>query len=336
MGPAGRFYIMVSAALQWFLNKAVLNLMGEEISFKTLLPTSGFFDGFQRSTSKEQAVWLWSFLGTSVMMNKEDAQGHACVDEGSTAACSYCEYMGRGITWTCHSTAWKPQAHKAIVPGVLWQCLEISSEEFAAHPFWRSAQAPLHSCLRGSGGGMYRGICTSLCNCLGFKSIFPAGCIWPWLFICLLASSAEMKSYQLLSSINQMGSFPKTLGSCFPFKPAAVMGFCWLVDYCLCCAGSLVSGGRAYGKESGAISMSLKVFLALAVCWQQGLFPLIFCASLHSMGLFPVLTYRVALQPSHPSLLFLVLTTGSSLSINSFLLMFTPLKNNLMKEVSLL
>lgn len=85
-------------------------------------------------------------------------------------------------------------------------------------------------------------------------------------FICLLASSAEMKSYQLLSSVNQMGSFPKTLGSCFPFKPSAVMGFCWLADYCLCCAGSLVSGGGAYGKESGAISMSLKVFLALAVC----------------------------------------------------------------------
>lgn len=85
-------------------------------------------------------------------------------------------------------------------------------------------------------------------------------------FFCLLASSAEMKSYQLLSSINRMGSFPKTLGSCFPFKPAAVMGFCWLADCCLCSAGSLVSGGGADGKESGAISMSLKVFLALAVC----------------------------------------------------------------------
>lgn len=50
--------MVVAAASQWFLYKAVWNLMGEEIPFKNLLPTSGFFDGFQRSTSKEQAVCL--------------------------------------------------------------------------------------------------------------------------------------------------------------------------------------------------------------------------------------------------------------------------------------
>lgn len=75
-----------------------------------------------------------------------------------------------------------------------------------------------------------------------------------------------MKSYQLLPSINQMASFPKTLGFCFPFKPAAVMGFFWLVDCCLSCAGSLMCLGVAYEKESAAVSVSLKVFLVLAVC----------------------------------------------------------------------
>lgn len=85
-------------------------------------------------------------------------------------------------------------------------------------------------------------------------------------YIYLLASSAEMKSYQLLPSINQMASFPKTLGFCFPFKPAAVMGFFWLVDCCLPCAGSLMCLGVAYEKESAAVSVSLKVFLVLAVC----------------------------------------------------------------------
>lgn len=47
--------------------------MAEEISFKNLLATSGFFDGFQKSTSKGQAVWLWGFLSTSVLINEEDA-----------------------------------------------------------------------------------------------------------------------------------------------------------------------------------------------------------------------------------------------------------------------
>lgn len=65
----------------------------------------------------------------------------------------------------------------------------------------------------------------------GFKKYFFLQDVFghDYSFICLLASSAEMKSYQLLSSINQMGSFPKMLGSCFLFKPAAVMGFCWPV-----------------------------------------------------------------------------------------------------------
>lgn len=44
--------------------------MGEEISFKNLLPTSGFFDGFQRSISREQAVRL---LRHKCDVNEEDA-----------------------------------------------------------------------------------------------------------------------------------------------------------------------------------------------------------------------------------------------------------------------
>lgn len=87
-------------------------------------------------------------------------------------------------------------------------------------------------------------------------------------YICLLASSAEIKLYQLLPPINQMGSFHKTLGFCSPFKPAAVIGFLWLADCCLCCAGSPMCLGVAYGKESAAISLPLKVFLALAICRQ--------------------------------------------------------------------
>lgn len=68
-------------------------------------------------------------------------------------------------------------------------------------------------------------------------------------YIYLLASSAEMKSYQLLPSINQKGSFPKTLGFCSPFKPAAVKGFLWLADRCLRCAGSpmCLGGGSRKG-----------------------------------------------------------------------------------------
>lgn len=85
-----------------------------------------------------------------------------------------------GIAWSCHNTAWKPQAHKATVPGVLWQGLEIGSEGFSAHPFWGSAHVPLSFCLHGS---VQRNMHKFMQ--LGLKSVFPAECIRPWLFIYL-------------------------------------------------------------------------------------------------------------------------------------------------------
>lgn len=155
-------------------------------------------------------------------------------------------------------------------------------------------------------------------------------------FICLLASSAEMKSYQLLSSVNQMGSFPKMLGSCFPFKPTAVMGFCWLADYCLCCAGSLVSGGGGLWK---GIWSHFHVFEGVSgsgsLLTERPVSPYFLCISSLS-GVVSCRNLQACLAAFPSILFFLALTTGTSLCINSFLPMFMPLKNNLMREVSLL
>lgn len=41
---------------KWFFHMAVLNLMGEEISWENLLTTRVIFADFQRSTSKEKAI----------------------------------------------------------------------------------------------------------------------------------------------------------------------------------------------------------------------------------------------------------------------------------------
>lgn len=83
----------------------------------------------------------------------------------------------------------------------------------------------------------------------------------------LISWCLVLKPYQLLPSIKQMGSFVNTLGFCCPFTPAAAMGFL-LAGRRLpaLCREPHVSWGVAYGKESTAISLSLKVFLALAVC----------------------------------------------------------------------
>lgn len=92
-----------------------------------------------------------------------------------------------------------------------------------------------------------------------------------------------------------MGSFPKMLGSCFPFKPAAEMGFCWLAEYCLCCAGSLVA---LWGGLWKGIWSHFHVFEGASgsgSLLKRGLFPLVYCASLHSVGLLPVITCRFAL-----------------------------------------
>lgn len=193
----------------------------------------------------------------------------------------------------------------------------------------------------GQGACAYRGIYGSFPDCLGIKTFFlqdvfghDYSCIY------LLTTSAEMKSYQLLPSINQMGTFPKTLGFWSPFKPAAVMAFLWLADCCLCCAGSLMCLGVGLWKGicsrfcvfegvSGSGSL-LAVRPVSPFVWSisspSGV------VSCHNLWCYLAAFPHIPL----PFFFFSYLTTGSSLSISSFLPMCMTLKNNLMREVGLL
>lgn len=113
-------------------------------------------------------------------------QGHACTDEGSIAACSCCEYAGKqaeGREWPGAATTslTLPENQKRTKQ----RCLESYGRAWKS-TLKGSRQTPsevLHRChcpfVCVAVECVYRGIYVSLCNCLGLKSIFSAGCVWP-------------------------------------------------------------------------------------------------------------------------------------------------------------
>lgn len=141
-----------------------------------------------------------------------------------------------------------------------------------------------------------------------------------------LASSAEVKSYQLLPSIKQMGSFAKTPGFCCPFTPAAVMGFL-LAGRLLpaLCREPHVSGGGLWKGICSHFPVFEGVPGSGSLLTARPVFPYFLCAS-SSSGV--VSCRYLAAFPSTPSCF--------DHNISSFLPMCVPLKNNLSREVSLL
>lgn len=118
---------------------------------------------------------------------------------------------------------------------------------------------------------VYRGIYTSLCNAVGLKTNFfflqdVLG--HDYSYAHFLVSSAEaIPTFTFYKADGQLCQYTGLLLSlhtccCDGLSPFLLAGR----RLPALCREPHVSWGVAYGKESTAISLSLKVFLALAVC----------------------------------------------------------------------